>query len=328
MTSGYGSYGTYRSELAVNVACLMIFRVSDDLETRILKGVSRSFYLTLRILPAPMRSAASVGYLLARTTDTIADTEGLPVKLRRELLMEYAGALTSADPLPHWPEAMLENVSMGERRLLERAGGVLEWLRKLEPQEQEMVREVVATIIGGQLMDLERFEDAAPGSPVSLPDAASLDAYTWCVAGCVGAFWTKLGYHALGARYSSADQATLLEKGIAYGKGLQLVNILRDLPEDLANGRCYLPVADPLDREALMHEFRVWHRIASEWVGEGLAYSGALGARRLRTATVLPALIAGETLEMLQGVSWESLQHRVKVPRHHVYRMLAEALFF
>ena len=275
-----------------------------------------------------MRNAASLGYLLARTTDTIADTEGLPVRLRSELLMEYAAALTSGGLLPHWPGALLENVSPSERRLLERAGSVMDWLRRLQPREQELVREVVATIIGGQLMDLERFGDAAPGSPVSLPDAASLDAYTWCVAGCVGAFWTKLGYHALGARYSSADQATLLEKGIAYGKGLQLVNILRDLPEDLANGRCYLPVADPLDRETLMHEFRVWHRIASEWVGEGLAYSGALGARRLRTATVLPALIAGETLEMLQGVSWESLQHRVKVPRHHVYRMLAEALFF
>ena len=40
----------------------------------LLQGVSRSFYLTLRVLPGSIRPQIGLAYLLARTTDTIADT--------------------------------------------------------------------------------------------------------------------------------------------------------------------------------------------------------------------------------------------------------------
>jgi farnesyl-diphosphate farnesyltransferase len=47
--------------------------------TDLLKATSRSFYLTLRVLPAAVRPQISLAYLLARTTDTIADTEIVPL---------------------------------------------------------------------------------------------------------------------------------------------------------------------------------------------------------------------------------------------------------
>jgi hypothetical protein len=53
-----------------------------------------------------------------------------------------------------------------------------------------------------------------------------------------------------------------------------------------------------------------------------------LGSRRLRASSVLPALIAGETLDLLEDPSWDSLQAGIKVPRRTVYRLLVEALFF
>ena len=43
--------------------------------TSLLKEVSRSFYLTMRVLPSAIRPQIGLAYLLARTTDTIADTE-------------------------------------------------------------------------------------------------------------------------------------------------------------------------------------------------------------------------------------------------------------
>ncbi len=46
----------------------------------LLKATSRSFYLTLRVLPGAMRLQISLTYLLARTTDTIADTELVPLE--------------------------------------------------------------------------------------------------------------------------------------------------------------------------------------------------------------------------------------------------------
>ena len=46
----------------------------NELLTATLKDVSRSFYLTLRVLPARIRTPIGLAYLLARTSDTVADT--------------------------------------------------------------------------------------------------------------------------------------------------------------------------------------------------------------------------------------------------------------
>ena len=50
---------------------------------QLLRDVSRSFYLSIRVLPAPLRQPVAVGYLLARATDTLADTAQLPAGQRR-----------------------------------------------------------------------------------------------------------------------------------------------------------------------------------------------------------------------------------------------------
>jgi len=293
----------------------------------LLKGVARSFYLTLRLLPAPMRGAASLAYLLARASDTLADTAAAPPELRLECLDDFARAISGTANPPRWPVAMSNAVSdPRERLLLDEAGALCAWLERLPVAEAILVREVVGIIIGGQRLDLVRFASATPARPVVLADDVELEDYTWRVAGCVGAFWTKLGWVTLGGRFSRASAPGLLARGITYGKGLQLVNILRDLPADLATGRCYLPVADPLDMACLLDSHRAWVERAWEWVGEGLVYAETLPSRRLRAATVLPAMLARQTLVRLRAATWEQLQARVKVPRTQVYLALARAL--
>lgn len=301
--------------------------VTGELEKQVLKGVSRSFYLTLRLLPAPMRGAASLGYLLARTSDTLADTTGIPVQDRLEALNSFALAVAGGDGAPAWACPLSEAVAdPRERRLLESTDELLEWLRRLPPAEADLVREVLKIIISGQVLDLERFASATNRYPVALESDAALEDYTWRVAGCVGAFWTKLGYLTLGSGFSRVSPALMLDRGVSYGKGLQLVNILRDTAEDLASGRCYLPVSDPSDTEELLACHRHWLEKAREWTGQGEAYAGALHSRRLRAASVLPAWIARETLEPLGRATWSGLQQRIKVPRSKVYGLLLRAL--
>lgn len=295
-------------------------------ETQILKGVSRSFFLTLRLLPAPMRGAASLGYLLARSSDTLADTTLAAPAERLEALAGFAKAVATVAPTPGWPAALLNAIpDPRERRLLEHAPALLACLHALPAAEAALVRDVVAIIISGQQLDLQRFATATPRQPVALPDDAALDDYTWRVAGCVGEFWTRLGFLTLGSRFSRGTPATLLEQGRAYGQGLQLVNILRDLPADLAAGRCYLPVADPTDRVALLACHARWLERAALGVDQGRCYARTLPSRRLRAATQLPALLAAETLALLRGANWEVLQTRPKVPRSRVYALLVRA---
>ncbi len=293
----------------------------------LLKGVSRSFYLTLRLLPGPMRGAASLGYLLARTSDTLADSAAVPLGVRLRCLDSFDRAVAGDEAVPCWPAELSGGVDdANERLLLDHTAELFGWLGRLPAGEAELVREVVGIIIGGQKLDLQRFAGADGEHPLALEDEVALEDYAWRVAGCVGAFWTKLGFLTLGGRFSKAPEAALIDLGIAYGKGLQLVNILRDLPKDLAVGRCYLPVADPHDKSALFEMHGRWVERAFAWNGAGFSYAEKLCSRRLRAATVLPAMLGRETLERLQGADWATLKTRVKVPRRRVYLAMARAL--
>ncbi len=290
------------------------------------KGVSRSFYLSIRILPAAMRPAVAAGYLLARASDTVADSSSAPLEMRLQALDDLASALEQESQAPRWPREITAAVrDPRERELLGRVEEVLGILAALPAPQAALVREVVTTIIGGQRFDLERFATGTAERPVVLADSDELLGYAKSVAGCVGVFWTRLGLLTLGADFSDAPENELLRRAENHGVALQLVNILRDLPADLAQGRCYLPVPDPGDRPALLRTHAGWLLHAERGVADGLAYAALLKQRRIRAASALPALLAAETLRLLEHVTWEELAARPKVPRRRVWRLVLRA---
>src|ERR1700690_1255099 len=89
--------------------------------TDLLKATSRSFYLTLRVLPARVRPQIGLAYLLARTTDTIADTEIVPLAQRLDALQKLRGRMLgqSSAPLNFGGLAQRQNLS-AEKLLLEK----------------------------------------------------------------------------------------------------------------------------------------------------------------------------------------------------------------
>src|SRR5882672_3208210 len=207
----------------------------------LLKATSRSFYLTLRVLPARVRPQIGLAYLLARTTDTIADTELVPLDQRLDALQKLRERILGQNTTPlNFGELAKQQGSPAERVLLEKTDASLALLESLSPAYLKLVRDVLVTITGGQELDLRRFANASTEKIVALETAAELDDYTYRVAGCVGEFWTKICLAHLFPDVRM-DEKQFIADGIRFGKGLQLVNILRDLPADLKNGRCYLP---------------------------------------------------------------------------------------
>lgn len=201
----------------------------SPLLTELLRDVSRSFYLTLRVLPKPVRPQIGLAYLLARATDTLADTELLPVADRLHALQALRERIAGTRLIPVNFGAFAERQSSpGERLLLERIEEALSVFNRFTYSDQQRVREVLSTITSGQELDLKRFHGASQNHIAALQTEAELDDYTYRVAGCVGEFWTRITRAHL-FPVAPLDDAKLLHDGVRFGKGLQLVNLLRDL---------------------------------------------------------------------------------------------------
>jgi farnesyl-diphosphate farnesyltransferase len=304
----------------------------------LLKATSRSFYLTLRVLPARVRPQIGLAYLLARTTDTIADTEVLPLTQRLDALQQVRERILGRNsPGLNLGEFAERQGSVAEKLLLERIGESLGLLETLSSSDQGLVREVLATITSGQELDLRRFAKASSENVVPLKTDAELDDYIYRVAGCVGEFWTKICRAHLFSE-SRLDEKQLIADGIRFGKGLQLVNILRDFPADLRKGRCYLPMENlrsagllPETALASLHQEKflpLYHHYlhqAESHLVAGWNYTNTLPASqvRLRLACAWPVLIGAKTTEKLRGADVKQLQQHVKVDRSEVRGIIA-----
>jgi len=308
-------------------------------ELELLKPVSRSFYISIRLLPRALREPVALAYLLARTSDTIADSSAVDVEKRIELLGRFSRAIAGKDQTvgKAFEELLVSQrdpstelgMTAGERILLESAEAILRSLENLSPEDQRDVRELLAIITRGQRQDLMRWG----GELTALANAEELREYTYLVAGCVGEFWTRVCFRKVQS-FTARGETEMLELGANYGRGLQLVNILRDASNDLRAGRCYFPedelCAANLSASDLLNAPADFLPIYLRWIAEaragldaGLEYSIAINPPRVRVATVLPAMIGVRTLSMIEESGLEALRTRLKVPRNEVRGMIA-----
>ncbi|MCZ6874767.1 MAG: squalene/phytoene synthase family protein [bacterium] len=219
-------------------------RVKRTLLRTILRDVSRSFYLSLVVLPKAVRQQVGLAYLFCRAADTIADTDILARHERLRVLESFRCQFRLSDsckdltylqnvPLP-------QRVTEGERKLLMHLPDCFRVLAHFSLTDRQLITDLVLTLTRGMEMDLRAFPGETAATARALPNMHALDLYTYYVAGVVGEFWTKIHVaHLPNMRH--LDCLSLCRLGVSFGKGLQLTNILKDLGKDLHNGRCYLP---------------------------------------------------------------------------------------
>lgn len=306
----------------------------DRLRGPVLRSVSRSFYLSVRLLPTRLRDPIALAYLLARATDTIADTTEISPKLRSEslriLVAAIQGKAVGKGILSLRDSFTPRQTSESERALIQALPAYLEWLETLPDQDRSDIRRVLEKINCGQSLDVDRFGEAE--GVHALPTASDLDEYTYLVAGCVGELWTEICFRHLG-NFADRSKQEMLALGREYGQGLQLINILRDAGNDLRNGRCYFPEDELRNRdlapgEILREPSQIrpildkWRERAESGVAAGLEYACAIGSKRVRIATALPALIGARTLSQLREAGSDALQQNVKIDRIEVRRII------
>jgi farnesyl-diphosphate farnesyltransferase len=299
-----------------------------DVTRGLLKSVSRSFYISVRVLPKSLRETVALAYLMARLSDTIADTQGVPAQTRLRRLGDFEASARGI-PLPRGVASIQRDIQPdhpGEKALIGSMQEVLDRFAALDMWEWKETSELLGNIIRGQGNDLETFPDAS--HVIALPDAAALEDYIYLVAGCVGEWWTRLCFHHL-PNYSRIPEEQLMQHSDAFGKALQLVNILRDFPADIAAGRCYLPGdelrainVDPIslraNPEGAEPVYFQWLTRAREYLEQARLYIAAVRTKRVRIACYIPWRLAGQTLDRIKVHNPILTGEKVKVSRKMV----------
>jgi squalene synthase HpnD len=167
-----------------------------------------SFYAAMRILPREQREAMFQIYSFCRQVDDIADSDG-PRPERLAALQQWRDDIDAL--YQDHPPARLRDYVPSVKRF-------------------DLLREDFLAIVDGMEMDVPQ--------DIRAPDLATLDLYCDRVASAVG----RLSVRVFGL---ARDDGILLAHHL--GRALQLTNILRDIDEDAAIGRLYLPL------EALLH---------------------------------------------------------------------------
>ncbi len=309
----------------------------------LLKDTSRSFFVTLEMLPKNIRRQVGLLYLLARVADTIADTKTGSARELIDALTQYdsvAQGVTSE--LPDFTEIATLQEHDGEARLMQNVGKAISALDLFGDEDKKYMRECLGIIISGQTLDLQRFGPANESGSVSpLQSDQELDDYAYRVAGSVGDFWTHMTCnHILNQSFSSGTKREeLFSYGLRFGKALQMINILRDIPEDLRFGRCYIP-ADSLEEIGLspndllesknMEKFRPLYDqyldLTDAHLDAAIEYISMLPyiQFRLRAACMLPVLIGQKTVAMLRTQNVLESENRVKVSRKEIKNLISK----
>ncbi|MEJ0092176.1 MAG: presqualene diphosphate synthase HpnD [Methylocella sp.] len=251
-----------------------------------------SFYAAMRILPRPRREGMFEIYSFCRAVDDIAD-DGGPLAPRKAALAQWRrdiDALYAGSPPPHLPAGLVAAVAAFD-----------------------LQREDFLAVIDGMEMDVD--------ADIRAPDLATLDLYCDRVASAVG----RLSVRVFGVPRKEGE-------ALAHhlGRAFQLTNILRDLDEDAAIGRLYLP------REALIgagiHETSPQAALAHPALAEACAPVIARAENHFREARAIMARCSRQSvrapiimteayqpiLARLRERGFAPPRVRIRTPKHRI----------
>lgn len=313
----------------------MTISVSDTaFLDRALTGVSRTFALTIPQLPETLRPAIGNAYLLCRLADTIEDAAALAPdekQARFDLLVAALENPDAADDLGAALEGKLTSATAAEHALATDPRRVFAIFHGLPPEQQVPVRRCVTIMTAG----MARFERLK--SPEGLASTEEFHDYCYRVAGVVGEMLTEL--FALDVPVITRDRAAMRERAVAFGQGLQMTNILKDVWDDRARGVCWLPRDTFARHECALTADAAWHRdpafrdgvlelvaAAHGHLQQAMAYTLAVprdqpGIRRFCAWAVCMALY---TLRNIGKAPDFSAADQVKISRWRVRAVVAE----
>ena len=300
-----------------------------------LPRVSRTFAPTIRMLPKGLNVPVTVAYLLCRIADTVEDTDALSVDEKKDLLTVYANIFVKDDP----------NNYTEFNRLIKK-------LPKETPDDElthnfpiiysvfNNFSKMIKTQIGRWVAEMSRGMHKYAQSKLRqkftfLDTMKELDEYTYFVAGTVGYLLTEL-FSFYSKKITPAINGRLESLAESFGKGLQLVNIIRDMATDLRRGQSYIPdellqkyrltresIFEKENAEQAQRLFNELIENAIKHLDRALDYILLIPKRetRIRLFCMLPLFWAMRTLQKIQENTLALLgSDKIKIPRNIIRR--------
>ena len=212
---------------------------STDLayQKAILGSVSRTFALTIPLLPPMIEKVVGNTYLLCRIVDTIEDAADLSPETKQNLSQLFLDAVLKKLPVESFVAPCLKALdhygNLDELDLIAHTPTVLRILHTCSKDDQAAVSRCISIMSEG--MSYFHGKQTQAG----LKDLLEFEKYCYVVAGVVGELLTTVF-----SNHSSAFAKNMKghdELAIAFGQALQMTNILKDSPEDHARGVSWKP---------------------------------------------------------------------------------------
>lgn len=203
----------------------------------LLKGVARTFALTIPQLPAALLDVVANAYLLCRIADTIEDESAIAAIDKCALAEQFIGVVAGhADAhtfAQRFSAQLSTQRSAAEKKLIQETPRVIAITHSFHANQQAALVRCVSIMSKG--MAYYQANSSAGG----LDNLQQLNNYCYHVAGVVGEMLTELY-----CEYSPAmakQKSRLMKLAVSFGQGLQMTNILKDIREDFERGICWLP---------------------------------------------------------------------------------------
>jgi farnesyl-diphosphate farnesyltransferase len=280
-----------------------------------LPKVSRTFAPTIRKLPRTLTLQLTVAYLLCRIADTIEDSVILTIKQKQRLLGQYADVVVRENASDELKAFMQEVSALPQKGADDELLHNMQSILAVYHTFPKRVRTGISTWVAEMVSGMRKYVQSKYGSSQNfLKTLDELDDYIYYVAGTVGNLVTTVFSH-----YShtiTRNIAQQLKKyAVSFGKGLQMVNIIRDMPDDWKNNRSYMPNdllekydvtrQSIFDRNNAQRSKKMIEELidmALAYLDAGLHYIVAIpkAERHMRLSCMLPLFWALQTLRAIK----------------------------
>ena len=274
----------------------------------LLVKTSRTFALAIPLLGEPTETEVGLAYLLFRVADTVEDASSWSRAERTAGLADFAALMGSPDLsrartlAEDWNRREVTDHA-GYRELIDFLPELIEATVALPDSARAIVTQhVVRTAIGMK----EIIESGDLDGHVHLGSLDELKKYCYVVAGIVGELLTDLFIN--DAPQLQAEREVLHANQVAFGEGLQLVNILKDERDDAEGGRSYLPKGvDKAEVLALARADLVCAKAYTDALERGGATAGMVAF------TTLPRQLAEAALSRIEDAGAGAKVSRAQV---------------